>query len=60
MLGEHRINDGNREVSGFCIEHTLYRRLQPPRHGNIVGIDAQLTIGEFALELENVSRSARR
>jgi hypothetical protein len=28
--------------------------LQPSGHGNIVGIDAQLTIRELALEIENL------
>ena len=53
-LREHRINDGNGEVCRCRIEHALHRRLQPSGHGNIVGIDAQLTIRELALEIENV------
>src|SRR5215475_3746877 len=59
-LREHRVNDGNREVGRFRIEHALHRRLQPAGQGNIVGIDAQLPLRELALQIEHVPGPPRR
>src|SRR4029079_4395083 len=42
------------------IEHALDRRLQPPRHGDVVGPDAPAVLGELALEIEHMSRPRRR
>src|SRR4029079_9937160 len=54
-LGKRRIRTGDRCVGKFGIEHALYSRLQPPRHRDVVGIDAPAAFRQFALEVEDVA-----
>jgi hypothetical protein len=39
--------------------HALDRGLQPPRHGDVVGVNAPAVLGQLALKIENVPRTRR-
>ena len=59
-LGKLRISTGDRRVGKFGIEHALHGRLQPPRHRDVVGVDAPAPFRQFAFQIEHVAGAGRR
>src|SRR5579863_1457054 len=56
-LGERGIERWNVGISELGVEHPLHRRLQPARHGDVVGVNAPMTMRQLALEIEHVPRT---
>ena len=49
----------NCSIGRLRVEHTLDGRLEPTRHGNVVGIDAPAILRQLAVVVENVSGPGR-
>src|SRR5262249_38959580 len=59
-LGKRRLRTGDCRVGKFGIEHALYRRLQPARHRDVVGVDAPAPFRQLALQIEDMAGPGRR
>ena len=46
-------------VQQLGIEHALHGGLQPPRHRDVIRIDAPMVVRQFALEIEHMPRAGR-
>src|ERR1700733_12404571 len=59
-FGELRVRTGDRCVGKFGIEHALHGRLQPPRHRDVVRVNAPALFGQLAFQVEDVAGTSWR